>query len=335
MLALKDASFQADLHRESTAMVAVIAKPIGKPIGKPGTSRRKRTGNPAHRRDWQVALLLILPATAGFITFAAYPTIRGIYLSFTDFKILTPPSWTGLANYRHLLSDSVFWHSIGVTVYFVALSVGIGLAVSLLSAVILHRLTDSTVIRGMVLLPFLISGVVAALIWQWMLDPGLGIINSLVKSLAGHNIMFLGSSEWAIPSLALISVWKSMGYNAILIFAGLQTIPGEIYEAGRIDGAGEIRMFTKLTLPLLRPIMAMVMVLTVIGSFQVFDLVAVTTKGGPANASNVLPLYIYKTGFGEFNFGYAVTMSMALFVMLLTITFIQMRLMRANESDTN
>jgi multiple sugar transport system permease protein len=187
----------------------------------------------------------------------------------------------------------------------------------------------------MVLLPFLISGVVAALIWQWMLDPGLGIINSLVKSLAGHNIMFLGSSEWAIPSLALISVWKSMGYNAILIFAGLQTIPGEIYEAGRIDGAGEIRMFTKLTLPLLRPILAMVMVLTVIGSFQVFDLVAVTTKGGPANASNVLPLYIYKTGFGEFNFGYAVTMSMALFVMLLTITFIQMRLMRANESDTN
>jgi multiple sugar transport system permease protein len=187
----------------------------------------------------------------------------------------------------------------------------------------------------MVLLPFLISGVVAALIWQWMLDPGLGIINSLVKSLAGHNIMFLGSSGWAIPSLALISVWKSMGYNAILIFAGLQTIPGEIYEAGRIDGAGEIRMFTRLTLPLLRPIMAMVMVLTVIGSFQVFDLVAVTTKGGPANASNVLPLYIYKTGFGEFNFGYAVTMSMALFVMLLTITFIQMRLMRANESDTN
>jgi ABC-type sugar transport system permease subunit len=94
-------------------------------------------------------------------------------------------------------------------------------------------------------------------------------------------------------------------------------------------------MFTRLTLPLLRPIMAMVMVLTVIGSFQVFDLVAVTTKGGPANASNVLPLYIYETGFGEFNFGYAVTMSMALFVMLLTITFIQMRLLRANESDTN
>jgi ABC-type sugar transport system permease subunit len=304
-------------------------------IGNPGLTRRKRISNPAHRSDWRVALLLIIPATVGFVVFAAYPTARGIYLSFTDFKILTPPVWTGLSNYRELLSDAVFWHSVEVTVYFVALSVGLGLTVSLFTAVILHRLTGSTVIRAMVLLPFLISGVVAALIWQWMLDPGLGIINAAVKSLSGHNIMFLGSSEWAIPSLALISVWKSMGYNAILIFAGLQTIPEEVYEAGRIDGADEIRMFTRLTLPLLRPIMAMVMVLTVIGSFQVFDLVAVTTKGGPANASNVLPLYIYETGFGEFNFGYAVTMSMALFVMLLTITFIQMRLLRANESDTN
>jgi len=340
-------------------MVAEATETIGNRV----LTRRKRVSNPAHRNDWKLALVLIIPAAVGFVFFAAYPTIRGIYLSFTDFKILTPPVWTGLSNYRELISDSVFWHSVGVTVYFVALSVGLGLTLSLLTAVILHRLTGSNAIRGLVLMPFLISGVVAALIlhrltgsnairglvlmpflisgvvaaliWQWMLDPGLGIINAAIKSVTGHSIMFLGSSEWAIPSLALISVWKSMGYNAILIFAGLQTIPDQIYEAGRIDGANEFQMFTRLTLPLLRPIMAMVMVLTVIGSFQVFDLVAVTTKGGPANASNVLPLYIYETGFGEFNFGYAVTMSMALFVMLLTITFIQMRLLRANESDTN
>jgi len=312
-------------------MVAEATETIGNRV----LTRRKRVSNPAHRNDWKLALVLIIPAAVGFVFFAAYPTIRGIYLSFTDFKILTPPVWTGLSNYRELISDSVFWHSVGVTVYFVALSVGLGLTLSLLTAVILHRLTGSNAIRGLVLMPFLISGVVAALIWQWMLDPGLGIINAAIKSVTGHSIMFLGSSEWAIPSLALISVWKSMGYNAILIFAGLQTIPDQIYEAGRIDGANEFQMFTRLTLPLLRPIMAMVMVLTVIGSFQVFDLVAVTTKGGPANASNVFPLYIYETGFGEFNFGYAVTMSMALFVMLLTITFIQMRLLRANESDTN
>jgi ABC-type sugar transport system permease subunit len=299
-------------------------------------SRPHRAGrSPAHRGDWRVALVLIIPAAAGFLVFAAYPALRGIYLSFTDFRILTPPTWSGLANYRHLLTDSVFWNSLWVTAYYVVLTVVVGMAVSLASAVILHRLTRSTVLRGLVLLPFLISGVVAALVWQWMLDPGLGIVNVVVKAVIGHDILFLGSQNWVAPSLAFIGIWKSMGYNAILIFAGLQTIPGEIYEAGRLDGAGEVRIFARLTLPLLRPIMAMVVILTVISSFQVFDLVAVTTKGGPANASNVLPLYIYETGFSEFDFGYALTMSTALFVMLLAITFLQMRLLRADESDTN
>jgi len=307
-------------------LAAKITTPLGRPV------RRKSA---RHRRDGRLALLLILPAATGFVVFAVYPTLRGVYLSFTNFHILTPATWAGLANYERLLSDGAFWSSLWVTVYFVLLSVGIGLAVSLVTAVILQRLTSSTVIRGLVLLPFLISGVVAALVWQLILDPGVGIVNVVVKALTGHTVLFLYSQNWVIPSLALISVWKSMGYNAILIFAGLQTIPGEIYEAGRLDGAGEIRMFTRLTLPLLRPIMAMVVVLTTISSFQVFDLVAVTTNGQPANASNVLPLHIYKTGFSEFDFGYAVTMSMALFVLLLAITFIQLRLMRANDSDTN
>jgi len=294
---------------------------------------RQTWRSPQHRKDWRYALVLILPATVGFAFFAVYPVLRGVYLSFTNFRILSPPTWAGLANYRELLSDSDFWASLRVTVYFVVLSVGIGILISLVTAVILQRLSRSAVIRGLVILPFLISGVVAALVWQWMLDPQLGIVNIVLKDLTGHTVMFLGSSTWVIPSLAFISVWKSMGYNAILIFAGLQTIPGDIYEAARIDGAGEIRMFRKLTLPLLRPIMAMVVVLTVISAFQVFDLVAVTTQGQPANASNVLPLYIYKTGFGQFDFGYAVTMSVVLFVLLLAITFMQMRMMRANQSD--
>lgn len=313
----------------------IVVMTAAKSTAPPSRSSRQVRRNPSHRGDWRLALVLILPATIGFLTFALYPLVRGIYLSFTDFHILTPPVWSGIANFQHLISDGVFWNSLGVTVYFVVLSVVIGLAISLITAVILHRLTKSNVIRGLVLLPFLISGVVAALVWQWMLDPGLGIVNVVIKAVTGHSILFLGSSEWVIPTLAFISIWKAMGYNAILIFAGLQTIPGEIYEAGRIDGAGEIRMFTRLTLPLLRPIMAMVIILTIISSFQVFDLVAVTSQGGPANSSNVLPLYIYKTGFAEFNFGYALSMSMALFVMLLIITFFQMRLLRANETDTN
>ncbi|WP_390623950.1 carbohydrate ABC transporter permease [Fodinicola feengrottensis] len=169
--------------------------------------------------------------------------------------------------------------------------------------------------------------------WVWMLDPQLGIVNVVLTQLTGHNILFFGSGGWAIPAVALISVWKSMGYNAVLIFAGLQTIPPQVYEAGRIDGASEMQMFRRLTIPLLRPILVMVVILTVIGSFQVFDIVQVTTQGGPANASYVLQMYIYNKAFTQFDFGYAATMSLALFVMLLTITYMQMRLARANESD--
>ncbi|GAA2230166.1 sugar ABC transporter permease [Promicromonospora sukumoe] len=295
----------------------------------------RRAGSPAHRGDARLAWVLVAPAIVGFLVFAAYPTLRGIYLSFTDFRVLTPPQWTGLDNLRRLVADEVFWHSLGVTAYFVLLSVVIGMALSVATAVVLHRLTASTALRGIIILPFLISGVVAATTWSWMLDAQLGIVNIAIRQLGLDPVFFLGSSKWAIPTIALISVWKGMGYNAIIVFAGLQTIPPTIYEAGRIDGANEIQMFRRLTLPLLRPVLAMVLVLTVIGSFQVFDLVAVTTQGGPARASNVLQLYIYDKAFGQFEFGYAATMSLALFAMLIAITFLQMRLLRADESDTN
>nr|WP_168515066.1 sugar ABC transporter permease [Streptomyces sp. S1D4-11]QIZ00459.1 sugar ABC transporter permease [Streptomyces sp. S1D4-11] len=305
-----------------------------------GSNRKARRSSAtrsaaARRRDLPVALLLILPAVIGFATFYAYPTLRGIYLSFTDFHVLTPPQWVGLANFREMFGDDVFWHSLLVTVYFVLLSVGFGTVISLVTAVVLHRVTRSSVLRGVILLPFLISNVIAALVWQWMLDPTLGIVNIALKDLTGHSILFFGSGGWAIPSLAAISVWKWMGYYALLIFAGLQTIPPTIYEACRVDGAGEVQMFRSTTVPLLRPILVMVVVLTVINSFQVFDIVQVTTKGGPANASNVLQMYIYDKAFRQFDFGYAATMSLALFALLIAVTFTQLRLARANESDLN
>ncbi|HEV3170735.1 MAG TPA: sugar ABC transporter permease [Actinocrinis sp.] len=305
--------------------------------GRGGKQSKKPKSHPApiHRQDWRLAWLLIAPALVGFVLFAAYPVIRGVYLSFSSFHVLSPAKWTGLDNFRKLLHDDVFWSSLRVTVYFVGLAVVIGILLSLVTAVVLHRLTRSAVIRGMIILPFLISGVVAALVWSWMLDTQLGIVNNVLEKLTGHTVMFLGSPTWAIPSVALISVWKSMGYNAILLFAGLQMIPGDVYEAARLDGAGEIQIFRRITVPLLRPVLVMVVILTVIGSFQVFDIVQVTTQGGPANASNVLQMYIYDKAFTQFDFGYASAMSLALFAMLIAITFLQMRLARANEADTN
>ena len=322
------------IARTTTTNATVPAAPAARATRAAGrAARRSGSSSPIHRGDWRVAWLLITPAMAGFLVFAVYPLVRGVYLSFTTFHVLTPAQWTGLANYRELIHDSTFWNSVKVTLYFVALSVGIGICFSLLTAVVLHRLTRSSVIRGLIILPFLISGVVAALVWSWMLQSQLGIISIWLQDLTGHNFLFLGSADWAIPTVALINVWKTMGYNAILLFAGLQMIPRDLYEAARLDGAGEVLIFRRITLPLLRPVLAMVVILTVIGSSQVFDIVQVATNGGPADASNVLPMYIYQKAFSEFDFGYASTMSIALFVMLLAITFLQMRLTRASESD--
>ena len=304
------------------------------PVAPVATARRRRAGG-AKRGHLPIALIMITPAVIGFLVFFAYPTIQGVYYSFTDFHVLSAPNWVGLDNFRELLGDDVFWHSLLVTVYFVVLSVVFGILISLVTAVIMHRLTKSTLIRGLILLPFLISGVIAAMTWSWMMDPGLGIINSLLVKVTGHPLLFFGDSALAVPSLAAISVWKSMGYNAILIFAGLQTIPATIYEAGRVDGATELQMFRRLTVPLLRNILVMVVILTVIGSFQVFDIVQVTTKGGPENASLVLQMYIFNKAFTQFDFGYAATMSLALFVMLIGITFTQLKMTRASESDLN
>lgn len=301
----------------------------------PPPTPRRRKGPASRHNDTWVAWLLVAPAILGFGVFFAYPMLRGVYLSFTEFHILTPPIWTGLQNVQELVNDGRFWHSLGVTAYFVVLTVVLGVGISLITAVVLHRLGVNTTVRGLMILPFLISGVVTALVWTWMLDPQLGIVNQLITWVTGEPIMFFGSGGWAVPTLAALNVWKSMGYNAVLIFAGLQTIPASIYEAGRIDGASEWQMFRSLTLPLLRPILVMVVILNVISATQVFDIVQVSTKGGPADASLVLQMYIYDKAFGQFDFGYAATMSLALFLLLVTVTFTQLRMARAGESDTN
>lgn len=303
------------------------------PAGRATRRPPRRPASSARRGDARLAWLLIAPSILGFIVFAAYPALRGVYLSFTDYRVLSDPEWIGLDNFVELAGDAKFWSSLGTTIYFVILTVALTMLVSVTTAVVLHRLTSSTAIRSIVILPFLISNVVAAVVFSWMLDRQLGIVNIAIEALGGDAVGFLTDKGWVVPTLALITVWKTAGYTTILVFAGLQTIPPQIYEAGKLDGAGEVQMFRRLTLPLLRPIMAMVLVLTVIGAFQVFDIVQVTTKGGPANASLVLQMYIYDKAFGQFDFGYASAMSLVLFAMLIIISFAQMRLLRASESD--
>lgn len=292
-------------------------------------------GGRQKRSDLGLALVMITPALIGFLVFLLWPTFRGIYLSFTDFNLLTEPRYTGLTNYVRLIEDPVFWNAAKVTLLYVVINIGVQTVVALLIAVLMHRLTQSTLVRGLVLTPYLVSNVVTALVFLWILDTQLGIGNHMLASIGLDRIPFFNQESTVIPTIALINVWRHMGYTALLLFAGLQMIPNTVYEAAKVDGASEWRMFWRITMPLLRPILALVLIMTIIGSFQVFDTVAVTTAGGPVNASRVLQLYIYDMAFGRFQFGYASALSVALLVILLTVTVIQYRLTRAGETDLN
>ncbi len=289
---------------------------------------RRRLGN-----EGLTAFLFVLPSLIGFATFFAVPAIRGLWISFTNWDLLRPAQFIGLGNYVRLLQDGEFWNALTVTVYYVLLNIPLQTVLAMVIAVMMHRLTDSVVIKGMLILPWLMPPVVVGLIWLWILDPNLGILNVALKSLGLPAVAFLGLPQWAMPAIAMINIWQYVGYTALLIFAGLQSIPPSVYEAASIDGASESQMFWRVTVPLLRPVLVFVLVTSVIGSFQIFDTIAITTKGGPVNATKVLNWYIYEQAFSRFNMGYATTISIVLFLILIVVSLIQMRLLRAGESD--
>jgi multiple sugar transport system permease protein len=304
---------------------------------KPKTKRRGIRFN----AEAKTAYLFLLPSFIGFIVFYAYPALRGLYLSFTDFDLLkNSGTWVGIDNYKALLQDTLFWNALWITLKYVVINIGIQTTLALGIAVLMHRLTQSVVVRSVMLLPWLVPNAVLALLWMWMLDPNLGIVNHWLNAIGVDSQGFLGSESQVIPTIAGINIWKNMGYTALLLFGGLVMIPKSFYEAAALDGASEWRMFRTITLPLLRPVLALVLVVTVIGSFQVFDTIQIATAGigggnpgGPGNASRVLYMYIFQQAF-EFNaLGYASALAVALIVLLTVVAAVQMKMLRAGESD--
>jgi multiple sugar transport system permease protein len=296
----------------------------------PVTPPRRR-----RRDDTRIALLFILPATIGLVVFYFWPLVRGIWLSFTSWDVLTPATFIGGDNYARMVADPLFWNAVRVTALYVVINIAVQTVVALLIAVLMQRLSRSILMRSLVLTPYLVSNVVAALVFLWVLDFQLGIGNNILAWLGLERIGFFTTEEWVIPTIAMVNVWRHMGYTALLIFAGLLTIPPTLYEAARVDGASEIRSFFSITLPLLRPILGLVLIVSVIGSFQVFDTVAVTTSGGPVDSSRVLQYYIYENAFARFDFGYASALSVGLLLMLMVVTFLQYRVTRAGQTDLN
>ncbi len=312
---------------------AMTRRPVPTRSTATGPSRTTSPRGKRPRNDFRVALVFIGPAALGFIVFFLVPTLRGIWFSFTDQNLIGAGEFIGLENYTRMFADPLFWNSLLVTLEYVFINIAVQTVLAVGIAVLMHRLTQSVVIRGIVLLPYLVANVVVALVWFWMFDYSTGVVNVIIDTIGLDRMAFFGNEATAIPTIALINVWRHVGYTALLIFAGLQTIPKELYEAGAIDGASEARMFRSITLPLLRPVMALVLVITVVGSFQIFDTVAVTTEGGPVDATRVIYYYIYQQAFQRFDLGYASALSVFLLVVLAVVAFIQLRLLRSNRSD--
>jgi multiple sugar transport system permease protein len=302
------------------------ASPAG---SRPGKRRRTRlTSSQAF-----CGFVFITPALIGFTFFYLLPTIRAFYIGLTNWSLLRAPKWVGLDNYIRLFQDEKFWKSIWVTFLYVLYNIPVQTVLGLLIAVLLKRLTGSVFVRSIMLTPFLISNVIAAMIWFYMFDPVLGFVNVILKGVGLGTHPFFSDPNLALPTIAFINIWRHMGYTALLFYTGLQSIPEHLYEAARIEGSSEWRTFRSITLPLLRPVLVFVLVTSVIGSFQIFDTIAVTTQGGPGTSTRTILWYIYQEGFVSMRMGYASAMSTVLFLGLVLVTLVQMRVLRSGESD--
>ena len=289
-------------------------------------ARRRR------RDDRRIAPVFIAPVLLGFAIFYVYPSIRGVWFSLTDYSLLNSPAYVGGANYAHLLHDEQFGNALKVTAYYVVVNIASQTLLALGLAALMHRLTRSVLLRATLLLPWLVPNVTVGLLWAWLLDANLGFANHLLHAAGLGGVSFY-SPAWAMPSVSLVNTWAYTGYTALLLYAGMLQIPQHLYESAAVDGAGEVRMFRSITLPLLRPILALVLVVSLIGSFQIFDTVAVVYRGSPIPATRVIYFYIYQQAFSFFHMGYASAVAMVLVVILGLLTVVQLRLLRASRSD--
>jgi multiple sugar transport system permease protein len=280
---------------------------------------------------------MLLPACVGFVAFYAWPALRAIEISFTEWNLLRPPRYVGWANYQRLWHDAQFWHGLKLSAIYALMNIPLQTVLGLGLALAMDRLTRSLFVKSLVLLPYLLSNVLVAMIWLWMLDPTLGALNHLIAALGGlfgvERQPFFGSPEQALWTVAAVNIWRHMGLVALLFLAGLQNIPRALFEAAELDGASPWQVLRRITLPLLRPVMVFVLVTSVTGALQIFDTVAVTTQGGPEDATRVVVVYIVQNAFGYLKMGYASAMSIVLCVIMLVYTAIQMRWLRADQSD--
>jgi multiple sugar transport system permease protein len=269
--------------------------------------------------------LFVMPVLVLLSLVTAYPVIYVCYLSLHRRLLIFHVSrFTGLENYFFLLHDDRFWNALKNTVYFTGVSVSMELFLGLCVAMLLNRqFPFRGIVRAVVLVPWAVPTVVSAKMWEWIYNTDFGILNYLM----GTDVNWLGSTGWAINAAVFMDVWKTTPFVAILLMAGLQVIPGELYQAARIDGAGRLDIFRRITLPLLKPVILVVLIFRTLDAFRVFDAVYVLTGGGPANTTETLSIYAYKVLFQTLQFGYGSALSVTVFLCTGLISVLYVRLL--------
>jgi len=304
----------------------------------PGLSRevadffsRLRTGQLTRR---QLGILLCLPAFVMILGVVGYPLAYSIYITFHKMNFARAglgPEFIGLENYARVFERADFWKAFLRSSLFVLYDVFIGMPAGLAIAILLNRrFKFRGVARAMILLPYVLSGTVLGLIWKWIFNPNHGALNALLTQLGliSEYVAWLAEPTRALQMVIMVNLWQGTPWAIIMYLAGLQTIPVELYDAAKVDGASAWQTLFKVTLPLLAPITLAMLVLKTVWTFQVFDIVWVLTRGGPASATQVVSYYIYYLSFFQLKFGYAAAMSYVLLGIVLVLVVIYYRLIR-------
>jgi ABC-type sugar transport systems, permease components len=299
------------------------------------SSRRRRGGKQTQNlAGW----LFSSPWLIIFLLFMLGPILLSLVMSFTSFGLfnLQDPlssQFVGLANYSRLLTDPIFWKALGNTAYFVVVGVPLDIILSLLVAMGVNRGIGAfkTIFRVGYYLPVVTAIVAVAVIWRFLLSPDSGLINNLLAAIHINGPNWLGSTALAMPSIILLAVWRNIGSAMIILLAGLQGIDASYYEAAHVDGANAFNRFWSITLPMLRPTLLFVTVITSIGFLQVFAEPFVMTNGGPLNSTLTISMYLYQQGFNYFHQGYASAIAYVLFIIIVVLSVVQFRLLQPQD----
>lgn len=278
----------------------------------------------ARRNFW--GYLFILPNFLGFLVFMLVPILMSLYFSFTNYDVISTIEFVGLENYINLFQDEQFIVAILNTLWFTVLTVPVGVILSLLLAVLLNRqIRGISIFRTLVFIPVITSMVAVSLVWSMLYEENGGLLNTLLGYLHLPSVAWLTSTEMAMISIAIMSIWKGLGYNMTIFLAGLQGVPRDLYEAATIDGANAFQKFRKITVPMIGPTTYFVTLMALIGSLQVFDQVNIMTGGGPVNATRTIAFHLYQYGFQFYKMGYACAAAYVLFILVFTVSLIQNR----------